>query len=313
MISWRRAIAICLVLVLPALALYLVVNDLLESNQSTHNANQLVEITPEETVKILPTITEVPVVITVTPTPTPKNDNNFTIDYDYPPVPQAKGTVRVPILTFHNIDYLPEANSGKPYYVTADNFEQMLQYLQVKNYRTVNSQEFYDLVRTGQNPTQKTVMLTFDDGNLNNYTTAFPLLKKYGYIGVFYINTSKLRISSARLKEMSDAGMDIESHTASHLDLAKVTDQAQLNTEIIGSRSVLRSIVKKDVVSVSYPGCTFNSQVVTTAVNAGYKFGVSCGKYIDHNPKALFGLHRMHIYNDVENFKKRLSGMWVSP
>lgn len=267
-------------------------------------------------VSVLPTVTEqLPIVIptTVSPTPIPINNNNFSIDYDYPPTTQKSGTVRIPILTYHHIAELPEKSSSKPYYVTPKMFERQLQYLKDKNYRVVTAQEFYELLRKGKNPSQKTVMLTFDDGSKDNYKNAYPLLKKYGFPGVFYINSSKLQITKTQLKEMADNGMSIESHTASHKDLKKITDQTELESEIIGSKYAIEKITGKKVYSVSYPGCTYNDQVVNVAVKAGYKFGVTCSKYIDHYPSRLFALSRMHIYNDFTNFKKRLSGHWIIP
>ncbi|MFZ6022562.1 MAG: polysaccharide deacetylase family protein [Patescibacteria group bacterium] len=265
---------------------------------------------------ILPTATEqLPSVVptTVSPTPTPVNNNNFSLDYDYPPTTQKSGTVRIPILTYHHIAELPEKSSSKPYYVTPIMFERQLQYLKDKNYKVVTAQEFYELLKKGKNPSQKTVMLTFDDGSKDNYKNAYPLLKKYGFPGVFYINSSKLQITKTQLKEMSDNGMSIESHTASHKDLKKITDQSELESEIIGSKYAIEKITGRKVYSVSYPGCTYNDRVVDVAVMAGYKFGVTCSKYIDHYPSRLFALSRMHIYNDFTNFKKRLSGYWIIP
>lgn len=250
---------------------------------------------------------------TAVPTVTPPNNNNFAIDYDYPPTSQKKGTVRIPILTYHHIAELPQKSSSKPYYVTPKMFERQLQYLKDKNYKVVTAQEFYELLKKGKNPTQKTVMLTFDDGSKDNYTNAYPLLKKFGFPGVFYINSSRLQITKAQLKEMAANGMSIESHTASHKDLKKITDQSELETEIIGSKYAIEKITGKKVYSVSYPGCTYNDNVVEVAVRAGYVFGVTCSKYIDHYPSRKFALSRMHIYNDFTNFKKRLSGYWIIP
>ncbi|PJA12750.1 hypothetical protein COX64_04195 [Candidatus Dojkabacteria bacterium CG_4_10_14_0_2_um_filter_Dojkabacteria_WS6_41_15] len=259
---------------------------------------------------VAPTLTVLP---TATPTPSPVNNNNFSLDYDYKPTKQAKGTVRIPILTYHHIAKMPKDKASRAYYVTPETFEKQLAYLKAKNYKVITSQQFYNQVKSGKNPKQKMVMLTFDDGNKDSYTNAFPLLKKYGFTGVFYINNKRLKISAKQLKEMSDNGMVIDSHTASHIDLKKENNQSVLNSEITSSKSVLEGITNRKVVSVSYPGCTFDTQVVNTAAKAGYKFGVSCGKSIDHRPGALFGLSRMHIYSDLENFKKRLSGYWVMP
>ena len=243
----------------------------------------------------------------------PPNIDNFDQDYDYEPVAQAKGTVRIPILTYHHIAPLPSSASARDYYVSPDMLEQQLFYLKIKNYKTLTPNEFYDQLATGQNPAQKSVMLTFDDGNLDNYENAFPLLKKYGFVGVFYISANRLSISSSRLKEMADAGMIIDSHGRTHIDLTKETDTGVLYSEIVGSKSKLEGITGKTVNSFSYPGCAYNGQDLADVRSAGYLLAVSCGKSIDHKISGRLALSRMHIYNDMENFKKRLSGIFEYP
>ena len=71
---------------------------------------------------------------------------------------------------------------------------------------------------------------TYDDGPATHYTHAFPLHRKYGFPGTFLIITSRVEddadpnrphknVSWKELKEMSDAGMEIASHTKSHKNL----------------------------------------------------------------------------------------------
>ena len=312
--NWKLAISLFVLVFAGSLLLYVA----LLPPQHKGNETSLPEEedsyeNPEDLTMVLPSLPSPIITPTLSVLAANTANNNFGIGYDYKPVPQPKGTVRIPVLTFHHIAALPTVSSMKPYYVTPKNFEAMLQYLKLKNYHVITTQEFYDLLVSGKNPTQKTVMLTFDDGAKDNYTNAYPLLLKYGYTGVFYVNTKKLAITPTQLKEMSDHGMVIDSHTASHLDLKKITNYKQLVSEIATSKVVLESITKKRVVSVSYPGCTYNDTVVKVAIAAGYKFGVTCSKYIDHRASARFSISRMHIYNDPTNFKKRLSGMWIIP
>lgn len=63
-------------------------------------------------------------------------------------------------------------------------------------------------------------MLTFDDTKLDQYTAAIPELKKYGFKAVFYIMTVSLGkpnyMSKAQVKELSELGHVIGSHTYDH-------------------------------------------------------------------------------------------------
>jgi peptidoglycan/xylan/chitin deacetylase (PgdA/CDA1 family) len=128
-------------------------------------------------------------------------------------------------------------------------------------------------------------MLTFDDGVSNQYTTAYPILKKYGLTGVFYIISQRSGINQAQIKEMADGGMDVGSHSAHHPDLTKITDSTTLSSEIISSKYTIQSTINKTVYSFCYPGCGWNSQTLSYVSDAGYYIGVSCGSSIDNYPE----------------------------
>jgi peptidoglycan/xylan/chitin deacetylase (PgdA/CDA1 family) len=259
-----------------------------------------------------PTFTTQPS-ITVLPSATPMNNNNFGKDMDYPETKQASGTVRIPVLTYHHIATLPSNMLSRDYYVSPAQFEIQMAYLKSKNYKTIAPKEFYDLLKAGKNPTQKTVMITFDDGNVDNYLNAFPILKKYNFVGVFYIPSLRSGINKARLQEMVKAGMAIEDHGATHVDLKAENVDANLRKEIVNSKLVIEAMTGKKVYSIAYPGCVYDAQAFTFIKAAGYILGFSCGKSIDHKPGNYFSLSRIHVYNDLEDFKKRLSGIWEYP
>lgn len=241
------------------------------------------------------------------------NDNNFNEPYDVTVKAQSRGSVRVPIFMFHQIAVAPVgSNSFKTgLYIDPKDFEKEMAYLVKKNYKTVNSSEYYNILKTGKNPSQKTVMLTFDDGVENQYTNAYPILKKYGLTGVFFIISQRSGITQAQTKAMSDGGMDIGSHSARHPDLTKVYDPAQLSSEIISSKYALQSATGKTVASFAYPGCGWNSQTLSYVANAGYLLGMSCGNAIDNRFSYRLVLSRVHAFGDLKSFKNQLSGqLW---
>lgn len=240
------------------------------------------------------------------------NDNNFDDPYDVTPTAQKKGTVRLPIFMYHQITQVPAGQSAfkSGLYVDPLDFEKQMAYLVKKNYKTISSQEYANVLKTGKNPTQKTVMLTFDDGVLNQYTTAYPILKKYGLTGVFYIISQRSGINQAQTKEMSDNGMDIGSHSAHHPDLTKVTDPSELSAEIVSSRYALQNATGKPVTSFCYPGCGYNSTTLSYVASAGYSIAVSCGAKIDNYPGHALTLARVHAFGSMDSFKNLLSGVY---
>lgn len=240
------------------------------------------------------------------------NDNNFEEMYDIPPLVQSRNSVRVPILMYHHIDKMPNSNS--PFvtglYVTPEIFEEQLAYLVKKNYKSLTSQELYNLLVSGKNPSQKSVMITFDDSTKGQYTNAYPLLKKYGLVGIYYVITQRTSITYNQLREMVNNGMIIDSHSATHPDLAKESSSSRLYSEIVGSRYTLKSVTNQPVISIAYPGCVADSQAYSYVSQAGYLIGGSCGRSIDHYLSKRYSLSRVHVFNSLDNLKNILSGKY---
>ena len=70
--------------------------------------------------------------------------------------------------------------------VSLNHFESFCQYLQRNNYRTVFLDEWYESSPSSRN--NKCIALTFDDGYLDNWVYAYPLLQKYGLKGTIFVN-----------------------------------------------------------------------------------------------------------------------------
>lgn len=238
------------------------------------------------------------------------DNENFSKDYDFTPTAQSNRSVRIPVLMYHQIENPPPNSSSfvQGLYVSPDIFEKQIAYLTKKNYKTIDSKEFSDILSSGQNPTQKTIMLTFDDSTSSHYTAAYPILKKYGQKGVFFVPSSRTSVTYDQLKEMSDNGMDIESHSSNHPDLTKV-DSSSLIQQIAGSKSSLQHATGKTVYSIAYPGCGYNGTVTSIVASSGYSLGFSCGRSIDHYYTNRFTLSRVHIFNNMDSFVKILSGI----
>jgi peptidoglycan/xylan/chitin deacetylase (PgdA/CDA1 family) len=238
------------------------------------------------------------------------NDENFNEGYDIVPTEQRGGTVRIPIIMYHQIEAMPIDGSSflKGLYVTPEIFEEQLAYLVKKNYKSITPHELYDQLNLATNPSQKSVMLTFDDSTKSQYENGYRLLKKYGLTGVFYVVTGRSFITYDQLREMSNSGMIIDSHTSTHPDLTKVYNTSTLSTEIVGSRNTLRGATGQEVLSIAYPGCVIDSKGYPYVKEAEYLLGVSCGRSIDHILKNRLSLSRVHIFNSMDNLKGLLSG-----
>jgi peptidoglycan/xylan/chitin deacetylase (PgdA/CDA1 family) len=93
---------------------------------------------------------------------------------------------------------------------------------------------------------KKAVIIMFDDGWLNQYTNAYPILQQYGYSASFAVIPSYVQgqypayMSWTDLTTMQANGFDIVSHSLSHKSIEEL-DNSTLYAEVSGSKRLLAS------------------------------------------------------------------------
>ncbi|MBC8485462.1 MAG: polysaccharide deacetylase family protein, partial [Bacteroidetes bacterium] len=165
----------------------------------------------------------------------------------------------------------------------------------------------------------KIILLTFDDGWKDNYTNAFPILKKFSFKAaiflVYYTIEEKGEfqeyLNKKDIFEMQNYGIDFGSHTLTHQELPTLEKQ-EAKREIVNSKSCLEKLLNKPVISFCYPRGKVNSDAVSMVSDAGYElaFTIHPGRnYFDDN---FLLLNRIEISgNDsMFDFKKKLAGAY---
>jgi len=118
----------------------------------------------------------------------------------------------------------------------------------------------------------KTVVLTFDDGYEDFYTTAYPALQKYGWKATLYIISGKIGgpyMSWQQIQELHTAGFEIGAHTVDHPDLAKLS-VAQQRHEIFDSKATLEQEIGAPVTAFCYPSGQHTPDTVQLVKEAGF-------------------------------------------
>ena len=94
----------------------------------------------------------------------------------------------VPVFMYHSVG-IPDKD-WQWYFLTCpyEIFEEHLKLLKKNNYHTVSLQQLFDYRVKGIKLAENPIALTFDDGYLDNWTFAFPLLKKYGFKGTIFVS-----------------------------------------------------------------------------------------------------------------------------
>ena len=89
------------------------------------------------------------------------------------------------ILMYHNT--LAKGKKQSVYCINQDSLRKDFEYLKTNGYNVISCKSLIECVDNGAPLPDKAVILTFDDGYLNNMTYALPLLEEYGYSGVFSV------------------------------------------------------------------------------------------------------------------------------
>ncbi len=184
------------------------------------------------------------------------------------------GDKLVPVLMYHHIqNYAGTDKIEAGLSVTPAAFASHLDWLKNNGYHTIT---FSDLF-SGK-VVEKSVILTFDDGYADNYTEVFSMLKERDQKGVFFIISSYAGaggyMNSTQLREMSDAGMDIQSHTVSHIDM-QYAKKGDMDSQLANSKASLEEITGKPVEFLCYPSGRFGDLTEREAKAAGYKAAVT--------------------------------------
>jgi peptidoglycan/xylan/chitin deacetylase (PgdA/CDA1 family) len=224
---------------------------------------------------------------------------------------------KIIILNYHKIEInntlFKIKNKGESIYIIKDFvFKKHLEILQDNNYRTIL---FDDHVRleNKDSETTKQAIITFDDGNASDYSIAFPILCQYGFNATFFVTIKKIGspegLTYRQLREMSNNGMSIQSHTMTHSFLPELSHKKTL-WELQESKKILEQELGKSVDYLSLPGGRCNATVKRIAIEVGYK-GV-CTSEIGYNytKTDLYSLKRWTITKNMKiaTFKSIING-----
>lgn len=223
-----------------------------------------------------------------------------------------KRKIILPILMYHHIKLLePDASDNQRVWtVQPESFVAQLDYLKAHEFETISFERLVGFFDAKADIPKRPIILTFDDGYLDAYTTVFPLLRDRGMTGTFFppIPSPEVpRIKWEHMLEMAAAGMEFGSHTITHVNLTSLSPEDALR-QLQVSKMMLEEELKRPVISISYPFGGLNATVIEIAKEAGYRVGVGlcCGYYIDSASPLHLPRIRVSSEDTMESFAKKL-------
>jgi peptidoglycan/xylan/chitin deacetylase (PgdA/CDA1 family) len=271
---------------------------------ATPLASDTPTITVPPTATIPPTITPTP---TDTPTPTPL------------PTPDSRDReFWVPILMYHYISVPPEDADvyRVDLSVTPEHFREQMDWLHASGYQTISLYDLIYALNIGwPHLPDRPIILTFDDGYLDNYQNAFPVLQEYGYTGTFFILTDVTDRGDPNYmtwdmyREMAAAGMDIEVHGREHVEMSG-RDRDWLIYHLLGAAQTIEGNLSYQPRLLSYPSGKYDDLVIDMAREMGYWGAVTTINGTEQTKDGLFELRRLRIRGEwsLETFIAVVTG-----
>ena len=102
-------------------------------------------------------------------------------------------TRAVPVLMYHHVSPQPGLVTVSP-----ETFEEHMAYLARKKYHALAADEFLEFLQGRRALSGRHVLVTFDDGYLDNYVYAYPLLKRFGLKATIFAVTGLIGDGAAR-------------------------------------------------------------------------------------------------------------------
>jgi peptidoglycan/xylan/chitin deacetylase (PgdA/CDA1 family) len=215
-------------------------------------------------------------------------------------VPAGRPVIRVPILEYHYIRINPDPRDvlGFNLSVTPADFRAQLDWLDANGYHPVTISALRDYFAERRPLPAKPVVLSFDDGHQDFYTTAWPALSAHHFTAVSFVIPGffgrRDYMTPDQVRRLDRAGVEIGSHTVHHVDLTTL-GPADLEVELEASKGALEQLLGHPVLDFCYPSGRFDQAVIAAVQRAGYQSATSELPGVAHSWSDRFTWSRVRV------------------
>ncbi len=196
-----------------------------------------------------------------------------------PPSARAQNPVNAVILQYHHVSTAtPRVTS-----VSHDEFRAHLEYLRTNGFTVLRLEDIVQTLRSGGTLPDKAAAITFDDGYRNNYDTAFPLLREYGWPFTLFVSAGlvdsnpQLYLTWEQLREMAANGATIANHGIEHpYLLARRPDEDEaawlqrIEHEILDAEAMIERNTGQSHKLFAYPYGEYDRAIQTLVQHLGF-------------------------------------------
>jgi len=220
----------------------------------------------------------------------------------------------VPVLMYHRFGY-----DKSTLFISPGNFERQMQYLKNRKYNVISLDELVEGIKSGRAFAHNSVVITVDDGYQDNYTYAYPVLKKYGFPATIFLISNFIGRNSGfmswdEVREMSKHDISFGGHTRNHVYLPSVKEENILQDETKGCKEFIEHKLGSTVDYFCYPTGGFTERVKEIVKKSGYKGACTTNRGFAEFNRDVYELKRIKVTNSDINkplsFWIKLSGYY---
>jgi peptidoglycan/xylan/chitin deacetylase (PgdA/CDA1 family) len=184
--------------------------------------------------------------------------------------------------------------------VVPEEFEAQMSWLAENDYHTITLTDLYYYLAVGTPLPQNPIILTFDDGYVDHYEHAFPILQQHGFVGTFFVLAGPADIASPRyltwnmIAAMSAAGQDIQVHGRDHVDMRRQKGEA-LFFQIVGARQAIEAHTSRPAPFYAYPAGQYDANLLRFLTDRDFWMGVTTQNGRVHTLDSALELTRIRI------------------
>jgi len=205
------------------------------------------------------------------------------------------------ILMYHAI--ADAAEDPNQLCVPPELFAEQLAWMKHHGLRGVGITTLLEAMRVGRH--RGLVGITFDDGYASVLEAALPELKRHGFGATVFIISERIGgtnewdegpqwplLGAAGIRELAAAGIEVGSHSASHVRLAGLAP-GQLAAQVTESRASLAALLGSDVAGFAYPYGSMDAAARQAVRDAGYSY--ACAVETPRDALGLMALPRIYV------------------